>query len=229
MFSQATITSGPIATRSGADILISWTSSAALTATYQVYLDRRLTWSGMATECWIQVPPDGGMHEVVVGTCLLAESQIDLSASIPAPPGTGSVATLTWLGGTFQSDRLAEFRVYKGLSPGVNALTTSTPQAIIPAYPQSVILDGFGLGGFGLGGFGQSTSTYSYSTSPLPSGEWRFLIVPFNDTGDAGAASAINVTIVGRPTPPLANQNGSRVSYTYNPTTRQATLSWTPG
>lgn len=228
-FDQSTITGGPVCVPCGRDFLIVWSCSATPPVTYQVYLDRRLYWTGNVTRTRIIISNDGGNHEIHVGTCLASESHSDLSSSLPAPVGgTGTRASFTWLGGTFLDSDISGFFIFQGSAPGVAASTSSVPVASVAAYPGGIITDGFGLGGFGQGGFGQAASSYSFTSVPLSAGTWDFAIVAVDAAGNFGSVTTASATINGPPLPPLI-VNGQRVNYTYSASTHEATLSWFDG
>jgi hypothetical protein len=228
--SQATITAGPTSIRDGADLLVAWASSAAAGTTFQVYIDRRLRWYGTKLSCRVQIPPDGAAHEVAVATCLPTEARADLSSSLPAPVGgTGNRAQINWSGGTYLGSRIVEFAIFRGATAGAAPNLSGAPLAIVAAYPQDVILDGFGLGPYGGGGFGRAASTYTYTSPALGSGTWQFAVVPLDDAGNPGTATTLAAVIVAPPKPPISRADGSRISITYSAATAKATLAWTPG
>lgn len=208
--------------REDADLAVSWTLSGG-PRTAQVYVDRALAWHGTETGCLLPWP--GGPVAIDVGVVAPGEEEIDFGGSLPAAPATH--ARLTWLGGTFESDTLAGFRVYMGPTAGAAADLTR-PAAEINAFPLGIINDGFGRGGFGEGGFGRAASRYSWRSGSLSGGVWSFAVRPFDEAGNEGDARLASVTIDAPPRPPAASARGLRLFYTYDETTMTVTLSWNP-
>lgn len=221
MFDQSTV-SGLTFARSGADLVVSWASTAADGTTFQVYLGRRLSWWGASTSArfpW----PQAAVH-VDVGAVVDGEGPTDFSASLPATPSDR--CNLTWLGGTFLG-AVAGFRVFGPPGPG-QAVSYAKPVAVLPAY-HGVVTDGYDLGGYDQGGWGESASSYSWTSDPLAPGSWTFAVAPYDGAGNlSGSPSTQTVTIASPPRPPAANATGRRLSYTYNAASGVATLGWLP-
>ncbi len=225
-FSTASITSVSIGP-DGQDLAVSWTSSAAAGTWYQAYVDRRLVWSGQARRC--RLPYPGKTIQVDVGTVAdLSERHVDYSGSLPSAPSNR--ATIAWRGGTYLDPSGAGdvkgFRIHASATAG-GAVDYTTILATVPAYTGDVVTDGFGSGGYGSGGFGMAASDYSWVSPVLGPGTWTFAIVPFDAAGNKqGTPTTGNVAITGPPRPPAPDETGQRLTYTYNNTTRVATLNW---
>ena len=126
-------------------------------------------------------------------------AQTNFQSELPASPGR--LATLSWLGGTFQGTDIAGFHVYGEDTPG-GGIDYTTILATVPAYIAGIITDGFGYGGFGQGGFGQSAGAYSWTSQPLAPGTWNWGVKPFDIAGNEGPAQTTAVTIAAPPLPP---------------------------
>lgn len=233
-FSQASISDVRVVA-DGPELFVSWSSSAAAGAWYQVYVNKRLAWSGRSTRCHVPRPAASAVGNlwIDVGTVGASEATADFSSSLPAAAGLSTRAKLSWLGGTYLDptggDDVRGFRIYGPDAPG-GAVDYTTPLATIAAYPGGWISDGFGLGGFGQGGFGRAATTYVWESGPLASGSWTFAVVPYDAAGNAREPGQVaTVTIVEAPLPPAAAADGTSLSYTYaGPSTRTATLTWLP-
>src|SRR5690348_6431283 len=129
-FSQTTITDTAIA-RHDAEVRISWTSSSAEGTMFQVYLDRSLAWHGTARSVSLPIPTVGQPVAIDIGTVGSAEGSTDFSSSLPAIPGGGNKALLTWVGGTYLDDDIAGFKVYKSSVAG-GAVSYTTAVADVP-------------------------------------------------------------------------------------------------
>ncbi len=226
-FSQDTITEVYPPTWNGSALHLEWISTAPSGTVFQVYTDRKLAWHG--TSRWVNLPMPTGRVRIDVGTVESREATTDFSASLPSTPPNR--ARLTWLGGTYLvpdgSDDMVGFRVYGEPVPGAG-IDYRTPRTEIVAYPGGILNDGFGLGGFGQGGFGRAASTYSWTSPTLGRGTWSFAIVPFDNAGNEGTAMTTQVEIIAPPISPPPDANGDRLTYSYNATTHQITLSWQP-
>jgi hypothetical protein len=223
-FSQATITS--LATdRDGNELYVSWESTSPPGTYFQVYLARRLVWFGRARSVHLPWPGGHGPATAIdVGTVDPGEATTDLSATLPAAPANR--ARLAWRGGTYLSDTILGFRIYRSPSAGT-AVDPTTAWADITAYPGGIVLDGAGLGGAGWGGAGRSASEYTWTSATLTNGTWTFAIVPYDAAGQvAGSPLTTAVTIIVPPLPPAANAAGRRLTASYNVTTYQVTLNW---
>lgn len=231
-FSQSTISDVRIS-RDGAELYVAWTSSAPWGTAFQVYLDRRLAWSGTARSCNVPSPggPAGRNAWIELGTVAAGETNRDFSASLAGPAGAGNRAHLSWSGGTYLDptgrDDVRGFRIFRSAAPG-GPVDFSKPVAVVAAYPGGAITDGLGVGGFGRGGFGRSEAAYDWYSGPLDSGTWSFAIAPYDWAGNTqGAPSTVGVTIAAAPRPPAADGNGSRLNYSFaGPANRLATLNW---
>jgi hypothetical protein len=212
------------------DLGISWRSAAPAGTTFQVYLDRALSWAGVARRAIVPMPDVGREVRVDVGAVGEGEGGTDFSASLPAAPGGGRTVRLDWRGGTYEDlgDDIAGFHVYMSAVAGA-AVNYGVPVATVAAYPGGEILDGFGLGEFGEGGFGRSNSNYTWTSDPLSGGLWRFNVKPFDLAGNEGPATVdVTATIAAPPGPPAPDANGIRLRYTYDPVSHTVTLLWSP-
>lgn len=219
----------------GPELFLSWSSTASAGTCYQVYVNKRLAWSGRSTRCHVPHPaaPGGSNIWVDIGTVDPDEATVDFSASLPAATGLSTRAKLSWLGGTYLDptgrDDVRGFRIYGPGAPG-GPIDYTTVLATIHAYPGGWISDGFGLGGFGRGGFGRAATAYRWESGPLASGTWTFAVVPYDAAGNSsGPGQVATVTIAQAPLPPAAAADGTLLSYTYaGPSARTATLTWLP-
>jgi len=220
----------------GADLFITWASTAPQGAFFQVYVNARLSWSGTARACHSPTPPvgAGGNVWVDVGTVAADEVRTDFSAGLASLAAGGGVTRLSWLGGTYLDptggDDLRGFHVYRSAAPG-GPVDLAAPVDAVPAYPGGWVCDGFGLGGFGLGGFGRAATLYRWTSPGLAGGVWQFAVVPFDKAGDdRGPGQTLGVTVAAAPGPPAAlTPGGARLSYAYSgPADRRVTLSWLP-
>jgi hypothetical protein len=233
-FSQASVSNVQVAA-DGPDLFVSWSSTAAAGTLYQVYVNKRLAWSGLSTRCYVPLPvPSSGWNIWIdVGTVDAAEATVDFSASLPTTTGLSTRAQLSWLGGTYLDptggDDVRGFRIFGSDSPG-GAVDYTSALATIHAYPGGWISDGFGLGGFGQGGFGRAANAYQWESGPLASGRWTFAVVPYDTAGNVREPGQIaTVTIVEAPMPPAAAADGTLLSYSYaGSSVRTATLTWLP-
>lgn len=203
-----------------AELAVSWDATAAPGTMYQVYLDGRLAWHGTATRCVVPHAPQpagrfGGYAlrklRVDVGAVDVGEAAVDFSASLPSPPGGGSRALLRWQGGSFLGD-VALFHVYAGRSPG-GAVDYSAPVAVVAAYPQGQVHDGFGVGPYGAGVFGKAAGLYSWLSPALANGTWNFAVAPVGSTGVEGTPQTTSQVIAGPPAPVPRDAAGRRVTY----------------
>jgi hypothetical protein len=222
-FSQATITDPQIA-RHDTDLRISWTSSSADGTMFQVYIARKLTWHGTARSVILPLNvPANQTFTVDIGTVGSAEGLTNFSSSLPAIPGGGNKALLTWEGGTYLDPDIAGFKVYQSLVAG-GAVSYTTAVADVPAYIQGIITDGWGMGGWGHGGWGHANAKYSWKSAPLSGGVWTFGIKPYDSAGNPGTTQEVSVTISAPPNPPAANSAGQRLTYTVS--AGNLTLHW---
>lgn len=220
----------------GSDLFISWSGPVATSdqaPTYQVYVDRRLTWSGSAQRCHVPTPPRASERNiwVEVGVVAAGEAATDFSADLVAPGGRTERATLTWSGGTYLDptgrDDLAAFLIYASDGPG-GSINLAAPVDRVAAYPGGWINDGFGKGGFGEAGFGRAATLYRWESPPLASGNWQFAVVPVDRAGDPRSRpTSVTVKIAAAPRPPAPNSAGNRLVATYlGPTDGRVTLAW---
>lgn len=219
----------------GTDLLISWTSSASVGTSYQVYVDHRLTWSGRAKRCQVPMPSSSSHRNiwVDVGTVAPGESTLDFSSQLSSLQLGVGKATLSWNGGTYLdssgADQVQGFRIYQSPSAGL-AVDFNFPVADLPAYPGGWVSDGFGLSGFGSGGFGRAGSSYQWTAMGLSTGLWQFCVIPYDPVGNnRGPGQSSSITIQTAPLPPAPDATGRRLTYSYDgPSTRLLTLNWLP-
>jgi hypothetical protein len=253
-FSQTAITSVAPPVYLGFQVSLSWTCSSPATGYgaggygeggygsdsvgggiwFQVYIDRQLTWWGQTTSARIAMPTVGPVR-IDIGTVLPGEEQTDFSADLPAV--SARRAELSWLGGTFEGADIAGFRVFGSDAAGgfgigpfghgpFGEIDLGVVLADITAYPGGITTDGFGFGGFGAGGFGAAASTYTWTSEPLTRGGWSYAVVPYDSAGNLGTAAVTGVTIVCPPLPPALYSDNTRLRYTYDAGTHEATLNW---
>jgi hypothetical protein len=220
-FSQADILSVNAPVQHGTELLLSWTSTASAGTIFQVYLNRRLVWSGVGRKCSIPLP--GTVSRIDIGTAGPGESQVNFGSSLPAAPARE--VTLQWLGGTYEADDLAGFHIYGEPTPG-GGIDFTTILATIPAYTAGIITDGFGYGGYGQGGYGAAAGSYSWTSAPLSTGTWHWAVKPFDNAGNEGSARVTAVAITAPPLPPALFSDMTRLHYVYTDTTNQTELSW---
>ncbi len=233
-FSQAPVSNVRVEA-DGPELFVSWSSAAAATTWYQLYLNKRLTWSGRSTRCHVPRPfwPGGWNIWVDVGTVDPGEATVDFSPSLPTAAGLSTRAQLSWLGGTYLdptgNNDVRGFRVYGSDVPG-GTVDYTTILATIAAYPGGWISDGFGLGGFGQGGYGRAATAYQWESGPLAAGSWTFAVVPYDIAGNIREPGQVaTVTVTEAPLPPSAASDGSLLSYSYGgPSSRTARLTWLP-
>lgn len=232
-FSQASVSDVSV-DADGPELFVAW-SSATAGAIHQVYVDRRLAWSGRGSRCHVPRPAGsaGRTLWVHVGTVGAGEETEDFSAQLPPTAGLVSRVRLAWMGGTYLDptglDDVRGFHVFGSPGPGA-PIDASKPIATVPASPGGWAGDGFGLGGFGGGGFGRAATAYSWESDRLATGVWRFAVVPYDEAGNArGPSQGVAVTVTEAPRPPAPLADGSRLSSQYSgPDTRLLTLSWLP-
>jgi hypothetical protein len=227
-FDQSTITEVRPPAWDGSTLHIEWSSTSPPGTTFQVYVGRVLAWYG--TSRWVAITMPPSRVRIDVGAVAPGEAARDFSALLP--PAPSDRVELDWLGGTFLDptggDDVQGFRVYGSPLPGAG-VDYSSPLAEIQAYPSGVITDGYGLGGFGQGGFGRAASSYRWTSPSLARGRWTFAVAPFDAAGNEAAPSTKSALIQSPPGAPGAGPDGSRLSLSYDPATRRATLAWRPG
>ncbi len=234
-FSQSTMTEVLPPQVRGSQVYLSWTSSSSTGTWFQVYVNRRLAWSGQRRWTWIPIP--SGPVRIDIGTVDSGEEQTSFVALLPSAPARR--VQLSWQSGTYKGTDLAGYRVYGEPSPGIGIDFTS-PLSDLTAYPAGILTDGFGLGGFGDGGWGQAASTLSWISDPLAGGSWQFAVVPYDEAGNEGTARTVTVTIGSPPRAPAPFVNTTtRLQYTLLGYGQipfgqlgfglpQATLAWNP-
>jgi hypothetical protein len=231
-FSQSGI-SGVRVFADGPDLFVAWSSTLPTGTTYQVYVNRRLTWYGTSQRCHLPIPSGkiGSNIWVELGSVDAHEPTVDYSSSLVAPGGRSERAQLSWWGGTYLdptgNDDIQGFQIFQSPSPGAAVDLTTVIDTVV-AYPGGWINDGFGKAGFGGGGFGRAGTLYQWESGPLTSGVWQFAVVPFDRAGNLqNSPGTVAVTINAAPQPPSMDANGSRLNSTYaGPSNPQITLNW---
>ncbi len=219
----------------GPDLFISWSATVASGTTFQVYVDRRLVWSGTAHRCHVPIPfgAVGRNVWVEVGTVAANEPTRNYSASLTAPGNRTERATLSWSGGTYLDptglDDIGAFQIYQSDLAGGPVDRTLVVDTVA-AYPGGWINDGFGKGGFGEAGFGRAATNYQWQSGPIASGVWQFAVVPVDRAGNPrGTGMTSSVRINPAPRPPAVNALGARLTPTYSSSgDRRLTLQWLP-
>lgn len=227
-FSDTNI-SGLTVTRKLGGTFVEWESTDPEDTVFQVYVDGVHVWSGTAR--WIQLPPaaHGRSRTIQVGAVDDDEGSTDFAASLPTAPSTGDRPVLTWAGGTYLSDTIEGYHIYRAATAG-GAVSYAAAVATVAAYPGGLILDGFGVGPFGQGGFGRAQASYTWTGEPLETGTWRHGVAAFDVAGNEVASpSEVDVDVVALPKPPAADADGKRITYTYDSGTGVAVLSWLAG
>ena len=217
----------------GPDLFITWTSSSDPGMVFQVYVDRRLVWSGTVCRCHVPTPAHavGRNVWVEVGTVAAADPTRDYSASLAASLGRTERATLNWSGGTYLDstgrDDISAFQIYQSAAAGL-PVDDSVAVDTVVAYPGGWINDGFGKGGWGEAGFGRAATTYQWRSGPLTSGIWQYAVVAVDRAGNPrGESLRASVTIQAAPRPPTLDAQGSRLtSKSSGPDNLQLTLQW---
>ncbi len=218
-FSQATLVGQPVLAAVGSHLRVSWQTTAPAGTLWQVYLNRKLAWRGKSRSVLFPLPRD--RVEVEVGSVAPGEGATDFSAMLPA--GAPDKALLQWDG----DPAMSAFRVY-GSSVAGGPVVYTKPLGIVAATVAGVDLTGWGNGGWGSGYWGHSFASYSWTSGRLSTGVWSFDVVPVDQAGNeaARATTPITVTITAAPSPPAFLPGGTRLSYTFNATTRVPTLTW---
>lgn len=211
--------------RDGDMLAVSWSSSAPVGSTYQAYVDRRLAWSG--TMPTARLPWPAGPVWIDVGVVPAADASTNFGSTLTG--GHAERVLLTWQGGSYLSATIASFAIYSSLVPG-GSVSFASPVGSVPAYEEGLPTDGYGMGGYGRGGYGRAASSYSWTSPVLSPGVWTFAVAPIDLAGNRQSSPATaTATIAGPPNPPAVDAiQGVRLSYTYNPSTRVATLNWHP-
>jgi hypothetical protein len=222
-FSTATITSGPTPTADGPNTIVSWTSSSPDGTLFQLYVNGRLTWHG--PQHWTVLPTASYRVYYQVGTVDFDEGDTDFSSSLPAIPGAGNRAFLTWNGGYWEGADIAGFHVYAGTTPG-GAVSYTTPVAFVPIGIPGLSVGGYGEGPYGTTPYGSGSQKYEWTSDPLTNGTWHFGVKPIDSAGNEGTTLEVSGTITGEPATVPPNSSGLKLTYTYNATTHVATLNW---
>lgn len=228
-FDQSTITAGPLFSRRGADLYVSWESSSPDGTWFHLYAAGRLAWAG--TRRAITLPWPNAATVYRVGAVDPAEASVDLSSTLPSLPGSGGAARarLTWNGGQYLDpdgrNDVAGFNVYGEDTPG-GGIDYGTVLGTVLVASGRVLLDGAGMGGAGEGGAGSAAGAYEWTSGPLSAGTWNFGVKPFDRAGNEGTAETVAYVVAAPPRPPGANSVGVRLTYSYNAGSGVATLNW---
>jgi hypothetical protein len=212
------------------DIYITWDIDSEIVtppATYQVYIDGQLRWSGDVRRATIPGVPSGRDVTVHVGRVAPANRDIDYSAGFTAH---GNRARLTWEGGRWIDEDLTGFNIYVTQGPGAAGTDMTRPVASVPAAPGGGWGDGFGRGPFGRAPFGRGSVSYEWTSPPLTRGLWTFAVASIDRMGTLSAdPPAVTIEIVGPPSSPPAGPDGRKVWIeSYDETTRVARIRWNP-
>jgi hypothetical protein len=243
-FDASTITDERLAPGQGT-VVLSWSSTLAGHAVFQVYGNRALLWSGKDRRCVLPYPREWTWYDV--GAVDPGEANVDLSDELDPPPGGGNRPRLRWSGGSYTAPNLSGFRIYGEASPG-NGIDYATALDFVPAGSAGVIPSGFGRGGFGAGRFGSAGVAYEWVGPPRSPGTWSFAVLATDAAGRTiaggfgsggfgsggfggpGVGSVADVVIAGPPRPPAigtdADGNPTRLSLSYDDGTQTATLTW---
>jgi len=219
----------------GPDLFVAWSSSVPAGTTFQIYVDRRLTWYGRSQHCHVPIPAQGIGRNiwVEVGTVGPNESTTDYSSELIAPGARTERARLSWSGGTYLDpsghDDIQAFQIFQSSVAGAS-VNMAVAIDSVTAYPGGWVNDGFGKGGFGEGSFGRAATIYNWQSGPLGSGVWQFAVVPVDKAGNLqGVGQVASVTISAAPRPPALDASGTRITAAYSKLSRpQLTLNWLP-
>jgi hypothetical protein len=200
---------------------------------FQVYIDRRLAWSGMQQFCSIPIPGDAAGRNIwiEVGTVTNGDMTQDYSASLSGVVGSGDRARLTWYGGSYLdpsgNDDVQGYQIHTSKVSG-EAVDYNGQICSVPAYPSRILTDGYGMGEFGRGGFGRAASYYEWRSGPLSSGSYEFAVIPYDRAGNSqDSPRSATVTVETAPLPPRDDENESRLTYSYSGrVARIATIQW---
>ena len=212
--------------RDSRQVLLSWDYAGSNDPPlFQVYQDGKLARRGsFGRRCAMPWPAGPARYDV--GEVLPGEEDTDFSALIGSAPVGPRRVQLRWWGGNYldpDDDDVAGFRIYGEPSPGAG-IDWDNPLADVAAYPAGVD-DGYGEGPYGLA-YGSDASEYAWASPPLGGGTWAFAIRAYDKAGNEVNAASISVTIAAPPRPPAPDPRGRRLTYTYDPGTRVATLHW---
>lgn len=207
-----------------ADLIVSWSTDGTIPddSYFQLYVNKSLKWSGPEHSAVLPGLNVAGVPLALhVGTVGEGNRLTSYAGTLGTIPGGGNRALLQWYGGGWERG-VDAYMIFCGPNPGtdpdmVNPLATVKSQG--PA--------GFGRGPFGVGPFGHGSRRYRWTSGPLPSGEWRFRIVPATMGGiRSDTYTTLNVTIIAPPAGPKA-VNGKKVWISsFDQTTGQATIQW---
>lgn len=206
-------------------LTVRWTTTAPPGTLYQVYVDRRLAWSGRALEAVVPLPLT--KTRIDVGAVGDGEGGVDFSADLdPAPKNRAAIA---WTGGTYLDPSgegdVAGFRVYGEPSPGAG-VNYDRPLGDLPIGVDGIHFDGYGLGGYGEGGYGAASSKFSWTSPPLKAGSWTFAVRAYDFAGNESDPQTTMVSIAAPPEPPALGPDRRRLWYEYDPGTQTARLYW---
>lgn len=200
----------------GGLLAVSWESSDPPGAAYQVYVGRRLAWSGTARSAALEMPPS----RMEVDVLRVDPSQVDddLSTHL-AEPTLRDRATISWVGGPNLGE-VADYAIFASTAPG-GSVSYAAPAAVVPVE----VDPGFGSGGFGTGTFGRATAEYSWTSGPLASGTWTFAVAARDRLGNRQSSPPTQSVVISLPPrPPAAYADGSRLRYAFSG--GNVTLTW---
>lgn len=217
-----TVSGGPWVRVGARDLIITWESTSGPGTVFQVYIDRRLAWTGTGTRAVL--PRPGRSVTVEVIPVDPGHEKTDYSGTLPAIPGRSVV--LEWSGGRYLGAGLVAFRIYRGPSPGGPVSYSGKPLARVAWAPPGNDPDGFGVGGFGSGGFGHAAIRYTWTSPPMAGGLWTFGVVPEDASGALGTPVEATIDHAPAPEPPGQGPDGSRLRVAVDPATRIPTLTW---
>ena len=122
-FSQTGITDVRVMANGG-DLFVSWSSALPAGSTFQVYVDRRLAWSGVARRCHVPIP-SGGLGRniwVEVGTVGADEAKRDgdpiAEVILATNPTLEGEATAMYLAERLEDTVSLVSRIARGLPVG---------------------------------------------------------------------------------------------------------------
>lgn len=214
------------------DLYVSWTVDEAINppgTIYQIYVNNQLRWSDARTHAVIPgFHAAGSDVTIAIGKVYEANRDVDYSAALPLPPGTGNRAHLEWLGGRWIDRDLSHYEIFMSSAPGQPA-DFGRPVARVPAVAKGDWVDGFGRGPFGRGPFGRGVMAYEWVSGPLRPGSWEFAVAPRDAAGSlAPDPPRITLQVAGPPGPPATINGRSIWVESYTVATRSARITWNP-
>lgn len=234
---DASVISNVRTSRSGASLILSW-SSTIVGVPFQVYVGSRRAWSNYGQSATIQAPPAG--TRITIGAVDPSEIGDDFSAYLPPYPR--SRASLAWSGGTFEAPDIQGFRIYgertagEGINPsgtygdgtyGDGGYGIASPVlADLEAYADGLVTDGYGFGLYGDGTYGAMPGSYSWESGPYKTGTWTFAVVPYDRVGNLGTSALVSASLTSAPEEVPAFPDYLRLHRTYSTSTHAVTINW---